>query len=65
MHVGPSAASKLLGSPATVSAKLIALTGWGTEEDIPKSRMAGFHAHLTKPVAPEAVEAMLATFLAA
>ena len=59
---GYEVARHLLASPATASAKLIALTGWGTQEDIRKSKMAGFHAHLTKPVAPEAVEAMLATF---
>jgi PAS domain S-box-containing protein len=52
---------RLLADPLTASARLIALTGWGTEDDIRKSKMAGFHAHLTKPVDPDAVEAMLAT----
>lgn len=59
---GYEVARHLLASPATASAKLVALTGWGTQEDIRKSKMADFHAHPTKPVAPEAVEAMLATF---
>ena len=28
----------------------IALTGFGTEEDIEQSRLAGFSAHMTKPI---------------
>ena len=62
---GYEVARRLLTYPETASAKLIALTGWGTEDDIRKSKMAGFHAHLTKPVDPEAVEALLVTLLPA
>ena len=58
---GYEVAKKLLADPATARARLIALTGWGTQDDIQKSKMAGFHAHLTKPVDPDAVEAMIAT----
>lgn len=58
---GYEVARRLQADPATASAKLVALTGWGTEEDIRKSKMAGFHAHLTKPIDPEAVDALLAT----
>jgi CheY-like chemotaxis protein len=32
---------------------LIALTGWGQEDDVQRSRQAGFDEHLTKPVDPE------------
>ena len=60
---GYEVARRLRAYPATATTKLIALTGWGTEDDIRKSKMAGFHAHLTKPVDPEAVGAMLATLL--
>ena len=60
---GYEVARRLLADPITASTKLIALTGWGTEEDIHKSKMAGFHAHLIKPVDPEAVEALLARVL--
>jgi PAS domain S-box-containing protein len=59
---GYEVARRLLADPLTAATKLIALTGWGTEDDIRKSKMAGFHAHLTKPVDPDAVEAMLSTF---
>ena len=61
---GYDVARHLLAQPATAHAKLIALTGWGTEEDIRKSKTAGFHAHLTKPVDPNAVDAILATLTA-
>ena len=40
---------------------LVALTGWGTEQDRRRSRDAGFDHHLTKPVELAAVEAVMAT----
>ncbi len=43
-------------------ALLIAATGWGQQADKIRSAEAGFDHHLTKPVAPEAVEALLAAF---
>lgn len=46
--------------PELAHTKLIALTGWGTEQDRQKSREAGFDAHLTKPVSIEALHAQLA-----
>jgi PAS domain S-box-containing protein len=39
--------------------QLIALTGYGTEEDRRRARAAGFDAHLTKPVEPEALSHLL------
>jgi two-component system CheB/CheR fusion protein len=39
---------------------LIAVTGWGQEEDKRKSREAGFDRHLVKPVAPLALMQLLA-----
>jgi len=38
---------------------LVALTGWGQEEDRRRSREAGFDHHLVKPVDPDALEALL------
>lgn len=38
----------------------MALTGWGTESDRARSMAAGIDVHLTKPVEPEAVEALMA-----
>ncbi len=43
----------------------VALTGYGMEEDIARSRAAGFGAHLTKPIRVEALEAVLAEILIA
>jgi CheY-like chemotaxis protein len=38
----------------------IALTGYGTERDIARSRASGFFAHLTKPVDIHALESAIA-----
>ena len=40
---------------------LVALTGWGQEEDRQKSRDAGFDTHLVKPVEDEALLKLLAS----
>lgn len=44
--------------------KLVALTGWGAEEDKFKSQEAGFDNHLTKPAQLDAIEALIATIAA-
>jgi signal transduction histidine kinase len=38
---------------------LVALTGWGQEEDKSRAREAGFDHHLTKPAEPEMIERMI------
>jgi PAS domain S-box-containing protein len=43
---------------------LVALSGWGQEEDKVRSREAGFDHHLTKPVSPEALEDLLEQYAA-
>ena len=40
-------------------AMLIAVTGWGQEEDRRRALEAGFDHHLTKPIAAETLEALL------
>jgi signal transduction histidine kinase len=42
---------------------LIAITGWGQEEDKTLAREAGFNFHMVKPVDPEALEKLLAGLL--
>ena len=42
----------------------IALTGYGMDEDIARSRNAGFVSHLVKPVRVQSLEAALAGSLA-
>ena len=39
---------------------LIALTGWGQEEDRRRSKEAGFDHHMTKPVEFDALQTLLA-----
>jgi CheY-like chemotaxis protein len=39
---------------------LIALTGWGQDEDKARSREAGFNFHLVKPVDPADLQKLLA-----
>lgn len=38
----------------------IAISGWGTKEDVVKSQSAGFQTHLIKPTAPGDLEAAVA-----
>jgi CheY-like chemotaxis protein len=42
-----------------LQALLVALTGWGTQADTDRSRDAGFDLHLTKPLAPQALQEAL------
>jgi len=39
--------------------RLVAMTGWGQEKDKKKAKLAGFDAHLTKPVEPEELERVM------
>jgi PAS domain S-box-containing protein len=57
---GYRVAAALRGNPETASARLIALTGYGQEEDRRRAREAGFDVHLTKPADPAAVQRVLA-----
>jgi CheY-like chemotaxis protein len=57
---GYEACRCLRGQEAGSAAVIIAVTGWGQDEDRAKAREAGFDLHLTKPVDPLAVEALLA-----
>jgi len=56
---GYAVARALRSDARFVGACLVAVTGYGREEDIQRSREAGFDRHLTKPVDPKMLEAML------
>jgi signal transduction histidine kinase/CheY-like chemotaxis protein len=56
---GFEVAAELRRDPSTASAKLIAVTGYGAEEDRRRSREAGFDLHLTKPVDPGQLRRLL------
>jgi PAS domain S-box-containing protein len=41
------------------SVKIVAITGWGQEQDKQRAAQAGFDAHLTKPADPRALESLI------
>ena len=47
---GYEAARLIRAQPWGRAVVLIALTGWGLDEDVQKAREAGFDRHLLKPV---------------
>jgi PAS domain S-box-containing protein len=62
---GYELARRLRQSPETASVTLIALTGYGREEDRRRSLEAGFDHHLVKPVAPERLSSLLSSLVRA
>jgi PAS domain S-box-containing protein len=57
---GYEVARKIREEPWGKAMVLVALTGWGQEEDRRRSREAGFDHHLTKPVDPIELSKLLA-----
>jgi PAS domain S-box-containing protein len=57
---GYEAARQIRATPAGRDALLVALTGWGQDKDRLRTREAGFHRHLVKPVDQAALVALLA-----
>lgn len=51
--------------PGFAKCHIVALTGWGQQEDIDRSRDAGFDHHLVKPTEKEAIVKVLSAFVAA
>jgi signal transduction histidine kinase/DNA-binding response OmpR family regulator len=58
---GHEAASRLRKDLGMTDVYMVALSGYGTEEDRRKSLYAGFDAHLVKPLDPAALPGILAT----
>jgi len=58
---GYEVATYLRSLPGWKDRMLVALTGWGTEEDRARSLAAGFNVHLAKPVDLSVVEKLLAS----
>jgi PAS domain S-box-containing protein len=50
---------RMRAQPALREVLLVALTGWGQEEDRRRSREAGFDRHLVKPVEPGSLRRLL------
>ena len=57
---GHEVARRIRGQPQFNDIKLVALTGWGQEEDRRLSRASGFDYHLTKPVDFKVLEDLIA-----
>jgi PAS domain S-box-containing protein len=56
---GYAVAGELRQDPATAGARLIAITGYGQDEDRRRTLQAGFDHHLTKPVDPAVLQPLL------
>ena len=56
---GYEVARRLKADPATRHLWLVAVTGYGTQEDRKRALAAGFDEHLAKPVEPDELDALL------
>ena len=56
---GYEVARRLRQATATTRCLIVAVTGWGQENDRRRSREAGFDRHLVKPVDPADIEAIV------
>ena len=56
---GYAVARALRALPEAADALLVALTGFGLEEDRRRALAAGFDTHLTKPADPEALHRLM------
>jgi signal transduction histidine kinase/ActR/RegA family two-component response regulator len=61
---GYELARQIREEPWAREALLIAVTGWGQQEDRERSRTAGFEHHLTKPVDTDVLLSLLVAFAA-
>jgi PAS domain S-box-containing protein len=58
---GYEVARRLRADPAFAGTLIVAVTGWGQQEDLRRAEEAGFDLHLVKPVRPETLEHLLAS----
>jgi signal transduction histidine kinase/CheY-like chemotaxis protein len=56
---GYEVARRLRNDPETSDCVLVAITGWGQEDDRRRAREAGFDRHLVKPVDPGEIDTIL------
>ncbi|WP_312510948.1 ATP-binding protein [Massilia sp.] len=52
-------AERLRAMPELAGMTLVAVTGWGSDEDLARSRQAGIDHHFTKPIAADTVSRLL------
>jgi CheY-like chemotaxis protein len=58
---GYDLARSLRANPETRATVLVAVTGWGQDEDRQRAADAGFDRHLVKPVEPSQIESIFAS----
>ena len=58
---GHEVARRIRGEPGSADATLIALTGWGQEQDRRRSESAGFDYHLVKPADLQVLKSLLSS----
>ena len=56
---GYEACRRLRAQPWCAQTVVVAVTGWGRDDDRQRTRMAGFDRHLIKPVAPDVITGIL------
>ncbi len=56
---GYDACARIRAEPWAAGTHIVALTGWGQQEDKERSHAAGFDRHLVKPVEPAMLEKLL------
>lgn len=61
---GHDVARRFRATPELKDALIVALTGWGGDDDRRRSKEAGFDLHLTKPVESAVVDAVLSKYVA-
>ena len=61
---GYEVAKRLRAQPELQNLRLIALTGYGQDSDLTRSREAGFDHHLVKPVQFDSLNRLLGSFAA-
>jgi signal transduction histidine kinase len=59
---GYELARRLRAQPSTARCVLVAVTGWGQEDDRRRAREAGFDRHLVKPVDPTQIESIVESY---
>jgi CheY-like chemotaxis protein len=61
---GYEACRRLRAQPWGAGISVVAVTGWGREDDRRKTQSAGFDQHLVKPVAPDVIAQTLRSLAA-
>jgi CheY-like chemotaxis protein len=59
---GYDTARRIRAEPWGKNMMLVAVTGWGQDDDVRRAAEAGFDKHLTKPVDPQALAELVAQF---